>query len=181
MKKILSGFVFTCVVGLAGAAAQSAGTVEIFFTYTRQAGFASNQFAVWIEDGQGNHVRTLYATAFTAEGGWKFREQSLPLWVEKAGVGGLQKAEIDACTGATPAPGDLRYLWDGKDARGRAVSPGEYRVYVEATLRAENSVLYSASVQLGGKGGEARVKSEYFGSGTAERGMIGEVRVRVEN
>jgi hypothetical protein len=52
-------------------------------------------------------------------------------------------------------------------------------VYVEATLRAENRVLYSCPVQLGGKGGEARVQTEYFGTGAAERGMIGNLKVMV--
>jgi hypothetical protein len=179
MKKILGGFVFTCVVGLAGTSAQPAGTVEISFTYARQGGFASNQFAVWIEDARGNHVKTLYATAFTAEGGWKIREQSLPLWVKKAGVAGLGKTEIDAFTGATPSPGTLRYRWDARDEQGRAVPVGEYRVYVEATLRGENRVLYSSTVRLGGAGGEARVQSQYFGSGSAERAMISGLRVQV--
>ncbi|MDR1316850.1 MAG: DUF2271 domain-containing protein [Spirochaetales bacterium] len=181
MKKILSGFVFTCVVGLAGTAAQPRGTVEVSFTYTRQGGFASNQFAIWIEDARGNHVKTLYATAFTAAGGWKIREQSLPLWVQKANIGGLGKNEIDVFTSATPGSGTLRYRWDGKDSAGQAVPAGEYRVYVEATLRSENRVLYSAPVQLGGQSGEAQVQSRYFGSGSAERGMIGNLRVRVES
>jgi len=36
--------------------------VEVSFTFARQSGAASNQFAVWVEDAQGRYVRTLYAT-----------------------------------------------------------------------------------------------------------------------
>jgi hypothetical protein len=176
MKRFVIFFVIFCAGGLAGAAAQT-GTVEVSFTYTRQSGFASNQFALWIEDAQGRCVKTVYATSFTARGGWEKRAQSLPLWVKRSGLSGMKKNEIDALSGSTPSTGKLNYRWDAADAHGRPVPAGEYRVYLEATLRGENRVLYSAVVKLGGEGGEAVVRSEYFGTGTDERGMIGGVSV----
>ena len=150
--------------------------VEVSFAYTSQRGFSSNQFAVWIEDLQGRHVKTLYATRFTANGGWQKRDQSIPLWVKQSGLKGMSKAQIDAITGPTPKTGILRYVWDGTDSTGRAVSAGEYRVFVEATLRGENRVLYSAAIKRGEKG-SAVAQAQYFGSNTAERGMIGPVSV----
>lgn len=47
------------------------GSVEVSFHYARQKGFSSNQFAVWVEDSGGRFVKTLYATGFTASGGYK--------------------------------------------------------------------------------------------------------------
>jgi hypothetical protein len=93
----------------------------------------------------------------------------------------MRKNEIDALSGATPSPGKLNYRWDAADAKGRAVPAGEYRVYLEATLRGENRVLYSAVVKLGGEAGAAVVKSEYFGTETAERGMIRGLSVNYKN
>ena len=54
--------------------------VVISFNYQKQFGFASNQFAVWIEDINGNHVKTLYATFYTAKGGYLDRAESLRMW-----------------------------------------------------------------------------------------------------
>jgi hypothetical protein len=178
MKKFLFIFAFLFAAMLLFA---QTGSVEVSFNFTRQRGFSSNQFAVWVEDAQGRHVRTLYATRFTATGGWRRRELSLPLWVQQSNVAGMQQAQIDAVTGPTPGNGILTYIWDGNDSAGRALPAGEYRVFVEATLRNENRVLYAVAVQLAERGtGSSRtviVQPQYFGSGTSERGMIGPVTV----
>lgn len=150
--------------------------VTVNFTFTKQSGFASNQFAVWIEDAEGRYVKTIYAAKFTAGGGWQKRPLSLPEWVKKSNLARLNKTQIDALTGPTPKNGALSYVWDGTDSAGRAVAAGEYRVLVEATLRNENRVLYTAKIKLGEKG-TVTAQPQYFGSGTAERGMIGPVTV----
>jgi hypothetical protein len=158
--------------------AQSAsGAVEVSFAYARQKGFSSNQFAVWITDAGGNYVKTLYATRFTASGGYAKRPQSIPVWVERSGLAGMSEAQVDAFTGATPQPGNVSYRWDGTDRTGAALPPGEYRVYVEASFRDKNRVLYSASVQIGTSFGPMEPKPQYFGNDTKARGMISGVKV----
>ena len=152
------------------------GRAEVSFVYNKQGGFASNQFAVWIEDPQGRHIKTLYATRFTATGGWKQREHSIPLWVKQSGLSGMNESQIDALTGSTPRAGTLRYVWDGTNQAGLAAAAGAYRVFVEATLRNENRVLYTADITLGGSGA-VTPQPRYFGNGTAERGMIDRVTV----
>lgn len=154
--------------------------MEISFAFNRQSGFSSNQFAVWIEDGRGILVKTLYAPKFTATGGWEKRPESIPLWVSKSGLSALGKQDIDAFTGATPRTGAVSYRWDGTNKNGSPLPAGEYRVFLEATLRGENRVLYSASFALGSGAGnslEAEAKAVYFGSSTKERGMIQNVKV----
>jgi len=150
--------------------------VQVNFNFARQRGFSSNQFAVWIEDAQGRFVKTLYITRFTAAGGWQKREQSLPQWVRQANPAGMNKTQIDAITGPTPQSGPLHYYWDGTDSTGRTVSIGEYRVIVEGTLRNENRVLYTAAFKLGERG-QTTAQVQYFGSNTADRGMLGPVTV----
>ena len=77
--------------------------LEISFRFQR-GGIASSQYAIWIEDETGRLVRTLYATSFTAEGGYEYRKDALPVWVSKAKPQALSSAQIDAITGATDLP-----------------------------------------------------------------------------
>jgi hypothetical protein len=155
------------------------GALEISFTYTRQGGFGSNQFAVWITDAEGNYLKTLYATRFTASGGYARRPQSIPDWVKQSGLAGLGKEAVDAFTGATPRTGALSYRWDGTDQAGAVLPPGEYQVFLEASLRNENRVLYRAAVQLGAASGPVEPEPQYFGKDTKVRAMISGVKVSV--
>ena len=142
MKRILCIAVFGLVFfRLPAQNAVPQSGVEISFVFNRQSGFASNQFAVWIEDGRGNHVRTLFATRFTASGGWQRRPLSIPLWVRQSGLSALNSREIDGFSGATPRTGAVSYRWDGRDRNGNPAAVGEYTVFLEATLRNENRVL----------------------------------------
>ena len=175
MKKIILFTVFCLVFSLGSLSAQNA-SVEISFAFTKQSGFSSNQYAVWVEDSRGNLIKTLFAAKFTAEGGWKKRPESIPLWVSKSGLSSLSKKDIDAFSGATPKTGTMNYRWDGTDKNGNRMPQGEYKIFLEATLRGENRVLYSAALNLGSPI-EAEMKPEYFGSGTKERGMIGDIKL----
>ncbi|MCL2180955.1 MAG: DUF2271 domain-containing protein [Treponema sp.] len=184
MKKIL--FILTLTILSAGsvlaqAAASPQTALEVRLTFTRQSGSASNQFAVWIEDAQGRYVKTLYATRWTANGGFERRPSSIPLWVRVSGLAGMPRDQIDAVSGATPRNGALSYTWDGTDSRGAAVSAGDYSVVIEGTLRWENQVYYRAPIRLGSGNAAARVNVEYTGDRdtTAERAMIRDVSVTV--
>ena len=121
----------------------------ITFNFEKQSGHASNQFAVWIEDIDGNLMQTLYATRFTANGGYKNRPDSIPTWVEKSNLASMSKSEADAITGATPKSGELSYVWDLSDLTGNTVSHGEYRYFVEGSLRWKNRVLYTGIITVG--------------------------------
>jgi hypothetical protein len=191
MKQMLFSAAFIAVSLVAvfaqGNAPNGGGHAEVSFTFTRQSGFASNQFAVWVEDAGGKLVKTLYATRFTAAGGFKKRPSSIPLWVKQASLEKLGKQEVDALTGATPKTGGLVYVWDGTNQAGAAVPAGEYRVFLEATLRNDDRVLYSAAVRIGGAGSagtadgkaltDAPAQAQYFGKDSPERKMISNVRV----
>ena len=177
MKRLVFVLIFLTFV-LTSVAAQQAAA-ELSFTFTNQRGFASNQFAAWIEDAQGRHVKTLYATRFTANGGWKRRPTSIPVWVMQSGISEMSKAQVDALSSATPKTGPLSYKWDGTDSRGTAMPAGNYVLFLEGTLRAQSQVLYRAPIQLGQGAGTARVSVEYTGNSNAERSMIGDVKVQV--
>ena len=123
---------------------------EISLNYEKQSGYASNQFAVWIEDFDGDIIRTLYVTRFTANGGYKNRPDSIPIWVKKSGIESMEKSDVDAITGATPRTSpSLSYYWDLKDTNGKTVPSGDYKYFVEGSLRWKNHVIYSGVISVG--------------------------------
>ena len=138
------------------------GMVTVTFDYEKQSGYATNQFAVWVEDMEGNYINTLYATKWTAQGGYKNRPDSIALWVDKSDVASMQKSEVDAIAGATPKTGSQSYAWDLTDANGNTVQPGEYKFFVEGTLRWKNYVLYSGVIEIGDEPVTVQADAEYI-------------------
>jgi len=181
MKRLLFVVVLTVLVLGCAAAQQTAqqAAVELTFTFTRQGGAASNQFAAWIEDTQGKYIKTLYVTKWTANGGYSKRPASIPLWVKKSEPSKMTKAQVDAVSGATPQTGTLTCTWDGTDGKGAAVHNGEYVLVLEGTLRWENQVYYRAPITLGKGAMMPKINVEYVGDITAERSMIKDVKVSV--
>ena len=138
------------------------GEVVITFEYAKQSGSASNQFAVWVEDVDGNLIKTLYATGYTANGGYKNRPDSIPLWVEKSSLPNMQKNEVDAITSATPKAGKLSYTWDLSNLDGVTIPAGKYMFFVEGTLRWKNFVLYSGAINISDVPDTVQAKAEFF-------------------
>jgi len=165
-------------LALVSVAAQQPAA-ELTFTFTRQSGRASNQYAVWIEDSNGQYIRTLYATRWTAAGGWSRRPTSIPIWVNRSGLAGKTREQVNAIAGATPGTGRVTYTWDGTNSRGEAVPPGDYVLFLEGTLRWENQVLHRAPIRIGHGAATAQVSVQFTGDSMAERSMIRDVTVRV--
>jgi len=162
------------------------GKVIILFDYVRQSGSASNQHAVWIEDMEGNVIRTLFASRWTANGGYKTRPDSIALWAGRADLANMTSAEVDAVSGATPKKDEsLSYTWDLTDMNGNTVAPGDYTVFVEGTLRWKNFVLYTGVITLGVEPVTIQANADFTFEGdgryaaltetSGELGMIGPV------
>jgi rhodanese-related sulfurtransferase len=118
--------------------------VSIDFDYMRMSGKASNQFAVWIEDMDGNVIKTIHATDFTAvKRGYRNREDTLSHWVKAAEPEDMDETEIDAVSGATPQSGHQHFEWDLTDDEGQRVSDGQYSVKLEGTLFWSSNVVYT--------------------------------------
>ncbi|MDR3120073.1 MAG: DUF2271 domain-containing protein [Clostridiales bacterium] len=140
----------------------ASGQATVRFDYRTQPGHASNQFAVWIEDAEGNLVKTLYATRFTANGGYRNRPDSIFNWVAKSGLADMPKEQVDAVTGATPQSGKLVYVWDLTDDGGNAVPVGGYTFFVEGTMRWKNYVLFSGDIAVGGETAAVTAEPTYY-------------------
>ena len=141
----------------------AAKSLEISFDYSKKDGGGSNQWAVWIENGQKQVVRTLFVTEFSAKGrsrngetperGYRFRTTCVPDWVKDVNADSLTDEQLDAFTGATPAESGLQtYVWDFKDQNGNAVPEGDYKFYVQATFSGTAIVTFSGDVSASSEG-----------------------------
>jgi len=164
----------------ANAIAPSSAHIAISFDYEKQSGYASNQFAVWIEDTDGNLVRTIYATRYTVSTGHRNRPDAIPLWVSRAEPSAMDKDYIDALSGATPGTGRLDYFWDLRDQNGQIVPNGEYRYYIEGTLRWSNRVLFSGEVIIDDNVTIKKADAEYTFEGSNNRPALTETSTEVK-
>lgn len=151
--------------------------LEISFNFHR-GGVASSQYAIWIEDENGKLIRTIYVTSFTVKGGYKYRKDAIPMWVDKAKPQHMNSVQVDAVTGATPQNGSLVYQWDGRDDKGMSVPAGKYKFFIEGTFYWESRILYSGEFTLGKNNQNSiPVKVEYFNRSSANENMITGLKV----
>lgn len=136
---------------VSAVAEQPSGSVAISMDYNQRNTYSTNQFAIWIEDLEGNFVKTVYVTSFTANGGYKKREDAIPIWVEKSHIAAASQKKIDTISGATPKSGSLMYIWNLTDENGESVAAGKYNVYVEATLYEKSRILFSTMIDTSGE------------------------------
>ena len=121
--------------------------VEISFDFTRMSTHASNQLAIWVENADGELIKTVFVTNFaSARRGYRNRDMALLHWVSAAEPEGMSDGQIDAISSATPSAGRLVYFWDLTDQNGDRVPDGVYTVYLEGTLYWESNVLFSAVI-----------------------------------
>jgi hypothetical protein len=129
----------------------SPGIVTISYSLFHPHWIASNQLAVWIEDSNGDFVKTIFATDFMARRkGYIKRPQSCPEWVKASGLANLPDSSIDAVSRATQKPGHRELSWDCTDANGKAVTPGVYTYKVEGNISWEKRVLWEGRIEVGG-------------------------------
>ena len=164
----------------------AAKSVELSFNYQKQSGAGSNQWAVWIENAEGKVVRTLTVTSFTSKGrggrrGYTFRPTCVPTWVKNAKAEEMTDEQIDAVTGATPAQSGVQtYTWDFKDADGKEVPAGDYKICFEATLYFNSILLYTGSFSTKDKAGEIKLTSTLTEEDEAHKNMITEVKATLK-
>ena len=170
---------------------KNASSVELSFNYLKKSGPGSNQYAVWIENSEGKVVRTLFVTKFTTQGramggqerrrGYTFRPTCVPTWVKNAGAEQMTDEQIDAVTGATPAQSGVQtYSWDFKDAQGKAVPAGNYKIFLEATLYNNSIVLYSGSFSTTDKAGAITLTSKLTEEDEQHKDMITQVKAELK-
>jgi hypothetical protein len=175
---------------LPSAKAPDTDKLTVSFDYEKQSGNSSNQFAVWLEDENGNFLSTLFVTEYIPQGGWEKRP-GIPVWVEAAGLKKMSRKDIDAVSGATPKSGPLTYSYRGelKGPSGSVYSGDRFKVMIEGTLRWENRVEYSCIVDKNTSIvsdekteyiSKASDEGEALGEDAEERGMLTNFRVEYQ-
>ncbi len=99
--------------------------------------------AVWIEDADGNPVKTL-----AVWGNERKYLRDLSAWWKFASK---DDALVKAVTKATRAAGDYALVWNGTDDKGNALAPGTYTVRVEVNREHGRHVQQSGKVECGEK------------------------------
>jgi hypothetical protein len=128
MKRLL----FASIVLLAfisSLSAQTEGTLTVTATTSSTGGnyAPKNIVAMWIEDEQGNWVKTLLAYAAT-------RKTHLNTWEAATTAAGSPFNTVDAITGATKSNhGTRTCTWNGTDVSGVLVADGNYKLRMELT------------------------------------------------
>lgn len=166
--------------------AQSKGnakTLEVSFDYQKQPGPGSNQYAVWIENEEGDVVKTLFVTSYTTKGrvrgneqpmrGYVKRPNCVPTWVKASKASEKTDQELDAVTGATPqAGGKQTFSWNFTDQQGKKVKDGKYCVKVEATLYQASTILYTGNFSTKDKAGNIPLTSKLTEPADNHKDMI---------
>ncbi len=151
------------------------------------------QFAVWLEDEEGNFIRTLYVTERAGKKNWWFapkegRPESLPVWYHKskneapkaksssAKKGG--EANIDAVTSATPKGG---VIFTAEIGEGNCKIFAEFNTSFDyndsytkknSGVNGQPSVVYTASIPSSFEEREIRLNLTGTGSPDGSDGKI---------
>ena len=140
---------------------------------------ASNQFAIWIEDEDGDYIATVFATRYTARGGYEQRPLSLPKWRETADWDQAEPGYVDAVSGATPLSGWHIAVWDCRDEHGRPVAPGRYIYRMEGNIFWENMVIWTGEIEINESPDQSQAEPQYIPERAHRKGiLLEEVRAK---
>ena len=151
------------------------------------------QFAIWLEDENGNFIRTLYVTERAGKKNWWFapkegRPESLPVWYHKsrneapkANSSSPKKggeADIDAVTSATPKGG---VIFTAEIGNSNCKIFAEFNTSFDyndtytkknSGVNGQPSVVYMASIPSSFEGSEIRLNLTGTGSPDGSDGKI---------
>jgi hypothetical protein len=183
---ILATMLSVIAVAQSSKKAAKASSLEVSFNYQKQAGPGSNQYAVWIENGKGEFVKTLFVTSYTTKGrarggeqakrGYIVRPACVPTWVKNSKAEEKTDVQLDAVTGATPQSGLQTFTWDFTDEQGKHVPQGTYKVKVEATLIFDSDIVYTGTFSTKDKPGNITLTSELTKPDEQHKDMVTDVK-----
>ena len=154
------------------------------------------QFAIWLEDTNGNYLQTLYVTKKASKISWIFapkkgRPESLPVWYHASKHATTKTAkkdkanenlDIDAVTSATPKGG---IIFNSEIPDETCVIKAEFNVSFDyndaftkenSTDNGQPSVIYQANIP---ENETEEIKLDFAGTGSID-GSDGEIHIETE-
>jgi len=129
------------------------GRVIIKLQISRQGTAHDDQFALWLEDGQGICLKTLAVTDYAAIRKVYSDPFILPLWHRRSQIenyGGMRFKDVNAMVIDTPQDGIQEYIWYcDNDAATRPMEAGNYQYFLESTVGKERHLVFAGSITIG--------------------------------
>jgi hypothetical protein len=142
---LLGACLVACVADVGSAHAQT-GTLHVSFLYMPPGTVhPTYHTAIWLEDGKGKLVKTLYVTSELSSSEYLMGE-ACPDWVKQAHWDKADKAVVDAVTGPTPNVGIGALAFD---LGALGVAEGAYQFKFQVHITEQYNVLYTGSLNAG--------------------------------
>lgn len=131
------------------AAFAAGAELAVSFTFSPTEGgrrIENPYIAVWVEDTNGNLVRTISL--------WYEQSQEGPKWLSHLSRWtSVTNESVDTTTsGATRVPGEYTVAWDGVADDGSVIADGEYVLFVESSRRGGAYDITTTPISVGGSG-----------------------------
>ncbi len=115
----------------------------------------SYQLTIWLEKPDGTFVTTLFVSEYLAYGGY-LEYGVCPSWSKKAHWDTVTKEELDAVSGATPVPGEVKLEMKFNADK---VPDGEYNLFIQVHLTSDLNDTYKGKVNfVSGKATVSQIK-----------------------
>lgn len=141
MKKWLVGLGVAAVVSMPSWS-QEQVQIEVTIPVIEGPMYYRPYVSVWVEDQQGDVIKNL--AVWSKEPDWL---KDMRRWWRKTGRYGGD--DIDAVSGATKRPGVYELVWDGRDASGNPVKPGQYSLHFEAAREHGSRSWVHTAIEVG--------------------------------
>jgi hypothetical protein len=132
-----------------------AGTLQVTFLYMPPTTIdPTYHTAIWLEDGEGRLVRTLYVSQELSSAEYKMGNVC-PDWVKVAHWGTTPKSEVDAVTAPTPNVGSEAKVFDLAQL---GVKPGLYQFRFQMHVGEDHNVLFRGTLNAGDVAGDLQLE-----------------------
>jgi hypothetical protein len=127
-------------------AAAGSGRLEVAYLYLPPTSIdPTYHTAMWLEDGKGVLLKTLYVSAELSAAEYK-TGNACPDWVKKAHWDKAPKSEVDAVTAPTPNVGSEAKVFNLADY---GIAPGVYQFRFQMHVAEDHNVLYRGTLTVG--------------------------------
>jgi hypothetical protein len=147
---------FSLVCAVLTLAPAPAGTLDVRFFYSPPGSVEPTYHtAIWIEDGTGKIVRTLFVSQELSDAAYKVGNVC-PDWVKQAHWEAAPKNDVAAVTAPTPnvGVGELSF-----DLAKLDLAPGTYGFRFQVHITDDYNVLYRGSFTLGGPDADVKLET----------------------